>query len=123
MNIANGESLFDGSSSIQRILAAHSSSDRVEQMTCYGHFGTLRYFFSDVSGELLPPAHPHRLEQLEVWNAGTCASRNVLNGAKRLNDWNDWNGLIPVMNGAKRLNPSIELRAGVWNVWNRRKPK
>jgi hypothetical protein len=32
---------------------------------------------------------------------------NVLNGAKRLNDWNAWNGLIPVMNGAKR-----------WNDWN-----
>jgi hypothetical protein len=24
----------------------------------------------------------------------------------------------PVLNGAKRLNPSIELRAGVWNAWN-----
>jgi hypothetical protein len=23
-----------------------------------------------------------------------------LTGAKRLNDWNIWNGLIPVMNGA-----------------------
>jgi hypothetical protein len=33
-----------------------------------------------------------------------------LNGAKRLNDWNAWNGPIPVMNGAKRLND--------WNVWN-----
>jgi hypothetical protein len=32
---------------------------------------------------------------------------NDLNGAKRLNDWNDWNGPIPVMNRAKR-----------WNVWN-----
>jgi hypothetical protein len=28
-----------------------------------------------------------------------------------------------VLNGAKRLNPSIELRAGIWNVWSRRKPK
>jgi hypothetical protein len=35
---------------------------------------------------------------------------NVLNGAKRLNDWNAWNGLIPVVNGAQRLN--------VWNGWN-----
>jgi hypothetical protein len=24
----------------------------------------------------------------------------------------------PVVNGAKRWNPSIELRAGVWNDWN-----
>ena len=40
-------------------------------------------------------------------------SRNVLNGAKRLNDWNAWNGLIPVMNGAKRWNPSIGLRPGL----------
>jgi hypothetical protein len=31
-----------------------------------------------------------------------------LNGAKRLNDWNGSNGLIPVMNGAQRLNPSID---------------
>jgi hypothetical protein len=35
---------------------------------------------------------------------------NGLNGAQRLNDWNVWNGLIPVMNGAKRLNG--------WNDWN-----
>jgi hypothetical protein len=34
---------------------------------------------------------------------------NDLNGAKRLNDWNDWNGLIPVMNGAKRLNGLNDL--------------
>ena len=27
-----------------------------------------------------------------------------------MNDWNDWNGLIPAMNGAKRLND--------WNGWN-----
>jgi len=37
-------------------------------------------------------------------------SLNDLNGAKRLNDWNNWNGLIPVVNGAKRLNG--------WNDWN-----
>jgi hypothetical protein len=35
---------------------------------------------------------------------------NALTGAKRLNDWNAWNGLISVMNGAKRLND--------WNDWN-----
>ncbi len=29
---------------------------------------------------------------------------NDLNEAQRLNVWNVWNGLIPVMNGAKRLN-------------------
>ena len=34
----------------------------------------------------------------------------MLNGAKRLNDWNGSNGLIPVMNGAKRWNG--------WNDWN-----
>jgi hypothetical protein len=45
-------------------------------------------------------------------------SLNDLNGAKRLNDWNNWNGLIPVMNGAKWWNPSIELRAGFGNGWN-----
>ena len=28
---------------------------------------------------------------------------NVLHEAKRLNVWNDWNGLIPVVNGAERL--------------------
>jgi hypothetical protein len=50
------------------------------------------------------PDHPsfiERLEQVEllerVEHAFAC---NILNGAKRLNDWNAWNGLISVMNGA-----------------------
>ena len=84
------------------------------------------------------PDHPsfiERLEQVEllerVEHAFAC---NILNGAKRLNDWNAWNGLISVMNGAHPSTNSgrAEDRAAhgepveplnVWNVWNRRKPK
>jgi hypothetical protein len=56
------------------------------------------------------PFHVTRI--LETWNFLLVLfyDSDVLNGAKRLNDWNAWNGLIPVMNGAKRWN--------VWNNWN-----
>jgi len=46
-------------------------------------------------------------ESLMVLNR--LCSINVLNGAKRLNVWNYWNGPVPIMNVAKRLNVLNDL--------------
>ena len=86
--------------------------------------------------------HFHVSAIAETWKrprSFDCADWNVLDGAKRLNDWNAWNGLIPRGERSEAVEPfdrtqgrlleRLELATAfylpleqleLWNSWNRR---